>query len=594
MRPVSKESKIQFTLFGLDFDWNSLTLSKEVTTLEEFNETLSRDWKGCSASEIVNAFTNTKNFCKSKNIALSDNRFDNLVDGLINNCEQLNDEELVNLLYCISEFPSCESYEAHNFHDIWSCLDDICCWKVTNWNIDKCLVIANAWYKMKLGRICDFIFILIDRLTKKADGLTKEELVNIFFLFNVCRRRAVDFQYEFALERHIEDMSANEMAVVAMGYFKTKTKIKLLPVIEAMVKEVTANSENIHEIALTAILKVLRLSKPLKLGKEILDMLDVLQYEIDRLSELCCLHIALISTGIHTYHNATLERVSQKVVQNITDNEKIRLKDMERMLNVLSMFDYNPKTTPDIFQSSLAELHKTSRIEEQVKYPRCLPCALNYLSLRNIYSHELMDKVLDTEFIEQTYGKSARMLPRELLSLDCSIDIECPGYKGNRLAPRLKYKGAKWLTEYIPSHDQWKKISAADKLFLDTVATLKTIADDEKFMFINHVLPHFSRADIILCRNQTGRFVQPTGFQNYVLGDVMFPFNDGNLKWYAVVVVGWNNTIRDSSLLLGNIIMKKRQLEKIGYNVVLVLWNEFLKLPKDMRSDYIYSRLKET
>lgn len=102
----------------------------------------------------------------------------------------------------------------------------------------------------------DYIFVVIDRLTKKADKLTKDQLVNIFFYFNVCRKRAVDFEYEYALGKEIENMNIDEMAVVAMGYFKTKTKIKLTAILETMIEKVKENRKDIHEISLAAIIKV--------------------------------------------------------------------------------------------------------------------------------------------------------------------------------------------------------------------------------------------------------------------------------------------------------------------------------------------------
>lgn len=77
--------------------------------------------------------------------------------------------------------------------------------------------------------------------------------------------------------------------------------------------------------------------------------------------------------------------------------------------------------------------------------------------------------------------------------------------------------------------------------------------------------------DIILCREKkSGKFVQPCGFESYTLGDVMFPYKDESLEWYAISILGWNNTVRDSSLPLGNMIMRKRQLERMGYNSIFV------------------------
>lgn len=82
----------------------------------------------------------------------------------------------------------------------------------------------------------------------------------------------------------------------------------------------------------------------------------------------------------------------------------LRLKDIERSLNVLAMFTFDPKTVPDIFDVAFQEIHKGERIPEIVEYPKCLPAALHYLSIRNKYSYELMNRILDMDFITSTYG----------------------------------------------------------------------------------------------------------------------------------------------------------------------------------------------
>lgn len=262
---------------------------------------------------------------------------------------------------------------------------------------------------------------------------------------------------------------------------------------------------------------MIRLSRPIRIVPQIQSMLDQLYDEMDRLSNLSCLHIALIGTGIQAPHNKTIQKASERLAKDINNLEKVRLKDIERLLNVLTMFYLDPKTDPDIFKAAYEELHKEERFSELIQYPRCLVSALNYLSIRNIYSYKFMNKVLDLEYINDTYGKpliasivkidqimfvlgkGARLLPRELLSLDASIEIECPDYKGNRLPLELKRKATKWVVDYIPSYDQTKKITAADQLFLDVIDTVKGIVKDDNVIKIAHVMPHLSRAGNINC-----------------------------------------------------------------------------------------------
>lgn len=150
------ENAYAFNIVNKDsLDKSNTTIAKgpasEVTTLKEFNDVLNQNWRHSTATEIVNAFGSVKNFCIDNEIDISDNRFDKLVDGLMDHCEKLSDTHLFDLLQCLLQLPPSPSATSHNFHDVWSCLDDLCCWKVIEWDIEKMFKFANIWYKLNLG-----------------------------------------------------------------------------------------------------------------------------------------------------------------------------------------------------------------------------------------------------------------------------------------------------------------------------------------------------------------------------------------------------------------------------------------------------------
>lgn len=78
---------------------------------------------------------------------------------------------------------------------------------------------------------------------------------------------------------------------------------------------------------------------------------------------------------------------------------------------------------------------------------------------------------------------------------------------------------------------------------------------------------------------------------NYILGDVKRPINLDELKWYAIVVVGWNNTINNTSRTVGIVNRKYRQLQKLGYKPVLAIWNEYMPLTTDGKIKYLLTKL---
>lgn len=117
----------------------------------EFEEIARKHWRTSTIIEIKQTFQRLLKYCVVNNISLSDLRFNNLVDGLIDNVEHLTYEDMMELLSCLTKFPHSDSYAAHNFYDVWTALDDICYWRMNEWSIEQQFHIAEMWYKWNLG-----------------------------------------------------------------------------------------------------------------------------------------------------------------------------------------------------------------------------------------------------------------------------------------------------------------------------------------------------------------------------------------------------------------------------------------------------------
>lgn len=59
-------------------------------------------------------------------------------------------------------------------------------------------------------------------------------------------------------------------------------------------------------------------------------------------------------------------------------------------------------------------------------------------------------------------------------------------------------------------------------------------------------------------------------FDEFILTDVKHPIKDKNLKWYALVILAYNQTIREKPTPLGLMNMKARQLKAVGYEPIFV------------------------
>lgn len=220
-------------------------------------------------------------------------------------------------------------------------------------------------------------------------------------------------------------------------------------------------------------------------------VLEHLEPEIPRLSNVTCMHIALLGTQLQVYHKSCLAKIVEKLVCDLDNPEKLRLKEIERLLLATAMFDFESASVPDFYEHCLREMKKENRRKERAQYRRCVPCALNYLSIRKVFDYELMNEVLDKDYIITVYGRTT--LPRELMVLDYSIEIECPDYKGNRLSEKSRNIVVKLTSEYAPSPEKTKQ-SIANKLFLKALKAVNNLIGDANLSLPLHVLPHFSKA----------------------------------------------------------------------------------------------------
>lgn len=234
----------------------SKKIEDQLIDAKTFEDVLRKNWRADSATNITEAFKQLCHYSRVNDIPLSDTRFDKLVDGLMDKCRDLTDDELSELLYCISQYPKCDSPSSHNIHDIWSALDDMCCQRVLDWSVPKMLLFADHWYKFGLAKYGDYMFLAIKRLCRRINNLSPTELTQTLFYINVRRKYYSMFDFECRLEQCISELSLDELAIVSMAFFKTETSIKGTFILSHMLNKLLEQSSSVHEITLTAILKV--------------------------------------------------------------------------------------------------------------------------------------------------------------------------------------------------------------------------------------------------------------------------------------------------------------------------------------------------
>lgn len=460
-------------------------------TKEQFDELLHQDWLKTSPSLLFDAFSKLSIYSTKNNLCISNKIFDSYIDSLTDNIKLATDEELQSLFYYLLQWPETESIRTRNFIEVWAALDDECLNRLKRWSFDEMLNFVSLFFMLNVTKASDYCFKCLQKLAGKAKQLTPNQLVQTIFFIGIMRKAPSDIHsLELHFNKHFETFSIDEVAIMSMGFFKSKTPIRSMELISKISDRIIEESKNIHEVTLAALLKIVRYSKKASSDGKVYKILDVLQHEVPRLSIMCNVHLALLGTATLTLHRECLVKVAQSTVNTI---DKTRVKDLERLVLTYGTFNFAPETTPCFFQKVVDELRKPERLPEIEKHGRSFACCISYLGYLGIYPVDLMNKVLSPKFLENTYGKQCMTYGREVLAIHNSAKIFCPDADMHWLSDKYAVLLAKKYTDFVPSEDYIKQYNVSEKMVLDVMKVLKEHRGGDAFVTGDHILTHHQR-----------------------------------------------------------------------------------------------------
>ncbi|XP_069675089.1 FAST kinase domain-containing protein 5, mitochondrial isoform X1 [Periplaneta americana] len=561
---------------------------------DEFCDLVKKEWAIQSAENVLLGFKKLSFYSDKQRQSLSDEKYNALSEALVSKCSLLNDDDLISVLGCLRKWSIQNSAKAKNYVELWNAIDKQCYVRMEKWDRNKLLFVADHWHLLYLGRISDFMWHCTTRLSRKPEKLTPQQLVQCMFYINVRRKfppHVSVYDFEYSLINCVDQLTLDELGIMAMGFFKSEKPIRSQNLLHELMRRIVNEVESIHEITLAALLKVIRYSLQPVNADMLFVVLDKLLPQIDRLSLLCCTHIALAGTNTQLYHEGNMNKIVQRYSKEI---QSTRLKDLERIAFALSLYNYEDKGKPSIYDLIAEELGKNERNEEIKSYPRCFVCCLHYLSLQKIFLKEHISRVLDKDFIRETYGRNMYKVGREILNLDISMEIECPSYIGNRIEPKMRAYLSKIYTDSVWQYEDLvgRKLSATDRMLLEVVTAAVSILGGQEKVHLGHLIPHRERADIVYGIRADGSVVNiPNSFRNLDIGVCKRPPNIPNTTWYCIVIVGWNSFIRNIKMPVGLLSCKLRHLQILGYHPVMVPWYEWRFLPVEEQTKYLEKKI---
>lgn len=428
--------------------------------------------------------TVTDYFCKLSHLPVEqhaelmiDHRFNTLCCCAIENIQSFSTSELIDIL------KACVRLVVPPTHPVLNACENEFCRRVWDMNLDQLLLVADCW--RCLGRsVPSYLSILFSYANMHWKELTLPQLVQLVYIIGEGRKSPVDLmqKLESVILKYLDSCTLEELGAICLGLFKSISGISD-HVMRKIADRVSLEMEDMGTYALVNVLKMLRYTRmdhlPLlrKLGK-------VVPARIPTTNIQGIMHITLSCSSLHYYDEGILAAVATSLSSKVT---YCRSKDAAKFLWSFGCLDYEPPNEEE-FYSSLIEQMLRKRHEFE-KFPEHLLTGLLGLAFVKRFPEELIDYALRDEFVHKVRG-SKYELRKDLFTLGRSVEIECPGYQGSRLAPQLYEE----MTEMVLNFAE-QEIYVRPEI-VEAVSLLKSMLGGPEYVKNHMILPHTRSSDL--------------------------------------------------------------------------------------------------
>ncbi|KAJ7327258.1 hypothetical protein JRQ81_017017 [Phrynocephalus forsythii] len=357
------------------------------------------------------------------------------------------------------------------------------CRRAWDLSLDQLLLVADLWYCMGC-KVPWYWEIMLSCANQRWKKLTLPHLVQLIYIIGEGRRAPEELMQKLDLlvSTHMESLSVEELGVICLGFFKSKHELSE-PTVKKIGLKVCAHFPDISDLALVNILKMYRFtySGHMDFMKQ---LGQVVPPRIQTITVQSLMHITLACSSLHYLDESLMKSVGLSVPSKVAS---CRCKDVAKLLWSFGNLNYKPPNEEEFYASLEEQLRVT--FHEFQKFPEHLITALIALAFANRFHYDLIDYALSPDFI--ALSRSRAYCPeRDLLTLDGTLEIECPDYTGNRLTSQFREEA------------MHKVYSSARQTFYEkpeiktAVSTLEDMLGGPQYIKKHLILPHNRTVDL--------------------------------------------------------------------------------------------------
>ncbi|PNJ14001.1 FASTKD5 isoform 1 [Pongo abelii] len=387
-------------------------------------------------------------------------------------------QDLINVLkaFVILGIP-----HSHSMLDVY---ETKCCHQVWEMSVDQLLLVADLW--RYIGRkVPRFLNICCSYLNLRWKDLSLSQLVHLIYVIGENRQVSQDLmqKLESLILKYIDLINLEEVGTICLGFFKSKTNLSEF-VMRKIGDLACADMQHLSSHSLVNIVKMFRFTHVdhINFMKQIG---EIAPQRIPSLGVQGVMHLTLYCSALRFLDEGVMNAVAASLPPRVA---QCRSKDVAKILWSFGTLNYKPPNAEEFYSSLINEIHR--KMPEFNQYPEHLPTCLLGLAFLEYFPVELIDFALSPGFVRLAQERTKFDLIKELYTLDGTVVIECPDYRGNRLSTHLQREGSELLW-YLAEKDMNSKPE-----FLETVFLLETMLGGPQYVKHHMILPHTRSSDL--------------------------------------------------------------------------------------------------
>ncbi|KAI8789308.1 FAST kinase domain-containing protein 5, mitochondrial-like [Biomphalaria glabrata] len=368
--------------------------------------------------------------------------------------------------------------------------------------------------------------------------------------------------------KNLSNFDMNLIAIICHLFFIGQNRLQCFQLLDRIATRLLDDFKTVNHHYLPLLMKMLRYSNYINisfyktLGDKVIEM-NVFQ-SFNSMSSI--MHFAFTYASVRITHPDIFTQILFRCDKM---EHRARIKDIAKIVWACGTLVTDHPEHLKLIQTILNKVKRKLSLDEVWRYPDNLVDFLMGLALLNIYPVELYNKLFHPETIKMIFGlKSDRDKIMQLQFFDQSLLIECPHYSGNTLTE----------SDRIHMLKQLKFISLEVDLKLRTSVTpaMKALQSwlGDKFVHCTFVLPHFKTADLVVVYDKKQKcFIEPTSVLLPSSISELNKLDTENIERVVLQLLSKAQTTYDNKPL-GMLHCKTRQLQALGYKVILVAAEE--------------------